>query len=81
MVIHWRSRRYRGGSGWLQHGLAVSLVGLTVAGPIVASGDEVTTEPAIFVRTSTTEDGVFSRSVTMSPGVFRRAVTAKDTER
>jgi len=30
MVIDWRSHRYRGGSGWLQHGLVVPLVGLTL---------------------------------------------------
>lgn len=81
MVIDFRSHRYRGGSGWITGGIIAVYVGVVAPASVSISGDEVTTEPAVFARTITATDAAFSRTMTSVNAEFARTVTTQDTER
>lgn len=59
MILHWRSRSLRGGSGWWQSGLVVVSVGVSLTISVVSAAGEVitidaadrTVEPAAYDRT------------------------------
>ena len=55
--------------------------GIAASAPIVITGDEVTTEDAVFARVTSAMDAAFARVATGTEGVFARVRTAEDTER
>lgn len=60
---------------------AYSYRGVLAGAAVIITGDEVTTENAIFRRTVTSALAVYRRNATAEDSIYRRAVTAADTER